>query len=778
LLKRGITTIWGLAPSRSALRRLSLVGLAALAIGVLMGPVPAMAVHDTGVFELDGNIKWDGNATYDWGKLFDASGASIVAPNAVLLNSTFLTDSALPDPTYFKSNGGGVKDTNPISNWGCTTISNPTPKDNLQNAYAAIVQVPVGAPDNGGDLVLYLGSERASNNGDSFAGFWLFKGSVACDSTTGTFTGSHTDGDILVVSNFTNGGGTQDVNVYEWQAGTLVSIGNGGICGASTPDAACAIANNAALPAASIPWLPGSSSGILTNTFVEAGVDLTRTFGASGQSVPCFSFFQAETRSSQSLTATLKDFAGGNFNTCNPPLVTTSQNNSGPALNVAVGTPVTDVANLSGIVGTPGVGTLTYSLYTGTGCLNGSPTGDLVNSSTVNVTAAGPQLPSFTFTPASAGTWQWIARYTGDGGRNQPSTSNCGGEPLRVVDANISIVPNGVNEVGHQHTFTITVNALDGGSGLAPSYSISTSVSPSPTSQSNTCASPVLSNNNDTATCTLTINSSSAGVFTATATAMVTMGGVTVTRSTDSTHGSSGPATKTFVDGSISLTPLTATNFVGQVHTITAIVTQDSGTGPGLAPGVTVNFTIVSGDATFVGAESCVTGGLGTCTIDITSPNAGTNVIHATATWTVNGVSITRSTGDTFHGDGPNVQKIFIPRTPSLLTTVLLGDTVNITGFNLAGTADFTLYGPSLSGPVCSGTPLAQFLTQPLTVSADKTSATASTPSTTAVTQSGVYSWQVTFNTGNSSNTSATTTCTSEVVTISYSPGQNPPVTP
>jgi hypothetical protein len=792
LLRRVITTIWALAPSRSALRRLSLVGLAALAVGVLMGPVTALAVHDTGVFELDGNIAHDGTSTYDWGNLFNASGQSIVAPNAVLLNSTFLKDYAVPDPTYFSSNGGGVKDVNPISNWGCVTINNPTPKDNLQNAYAAFVQVPAGAPDNAGDFVLYLGSERASNNGDSFAGFWLFKNPVACNPATGTFTGSHTNGDILVVSNYTNGGGSQDVNVYEWQNGTLVSIGNGGICGASTPDAACAIANNTALPAASVPWPPGSTSGILANTFVEAGVDLTKTFGANGQAVPCFSFFQAETRSSQQLTATLKDFAGGNFSTCKPPVVTTSQNNSGPALTVPVGTAVTDVANLSGIVGTPGPGTLTYSLYSGTSCdANGNPTGSLVavtgNPSTVNVTAGGLQLPSFTFTPASAGTFQWIATYSGDGGRNQPSASNCGDEPLRVVDGSISLSPlTATNAVGANHVITATVTQ-NAGSGSVPAPGVLVNFSIVTGSATFVGASSCTTT--AAGTCTITITSLSAGTNVINATATWTVNGVSITRSTgDNLHLDGSNVQKTFVDASISLSPLTKTNFVGTNHTITATVTQDLGTGAGSvpAPGVTVTFSIVSGDATFFPAlaNTCLTDINGMCSIQITSPNAGNNVIHATTTFTVSGVSLTRSTQSLSSSlctaflqpvTGCDAQKLFIPRTPLLLTTVLLGDTVNITGFNLAGTADFTLYGPSgTTSPVCgSGTLLATFSGIPLTGGGATASAT--TPSTTAVTQSGVYSWVVTFHTGNSSNTDATTTCTSEVVTIAYVPGQNPP---
>jgi hypothetical protein len=75
-------------------------------------------------------------------------------------------------------------------------------------------------------------------------------------------------------------------------------------------------------------------------------------------------------------------------------------------------------------------------------------------------------------------------------------------------------------------------------------------VSPTPDSQSSTCNNPTESEN--TATCTLTINSDTPGVFTANATAEVTMGGVTVTRTTNSQGANSGPATKEYVDGSIS----------------------------------------------------------------------------------------------------------------------------------------------------------------------------------------------------------------------------------
>jgi len=758
-------------------RKLITGGLAAIGSLALL-PIVALAVHDNGMFELDGNIK-HGSLTappYDWASLFDSGGNRIIAPpSGALLADDFLADFTNPDATYFSSNGGGVKDVNPISNWGCTTIHNPTAKDNLLNSYAALIQVPSGP--NGGHLVLYVGSERESNNGTSFAGFWLFKNPVTCNTQTGTFSGSHTDGDILIVSNYTNGGGNQEVQLFQQQAGVLTAIAHGGICGSAANDSMCAIANDAALPASDIPWAPGNTSGHQTNTFVEAGVDLTAVLGGS---VPCFAFFQAETRSSAQLTATLKDFTGGSFNSCAPPTITTTQNATSAALNVVVGTPVQDVAKISGASGIPG-GTLTYKLFTGTDCdAAGNPTGSLVNSSTVNVTASGDQPPSFTFTPSSAGTWQWIAVYSGDlpNGRNPGASSACGTEPLRAVDAAITIAPSAANEINHSHTFNISVTAFPSGAGT-PTITISTNVNPAPSSSSNTCGTTT----GNSAACALTINSATTGTFNANASATVTVGGVTLTRSTSGNAGpgGSGPATKTYVDAYLQLTPLTASNLVGTNHTITASVFEDPGTGAGLAGNVLVKFSIQAGPGSFVGnVSTCTTSNVagpdfGTCSIAITSDDAGTTVVRATISVTVNGVQLTRTTNDGISLDSTDAQKTWLPRTPTLTTTVLLGDTVTVTGLNVAGSVDFTLFGPSgTNAPDCSvnAPVLASFTNIPLV------NGTASTPSTTPVTAGGVYSWQVTYHSSDGRNTDATTSCTAEVVNITYNPGQSPPANP
>src|SRR5439155_1343722 len=80
---------------------------------------------------------------------------------------------------------------------------------------------------------------------------------------------------------------------------------------------ACAITNTAASNApASWGYVPKSGTpGVFPpQSFFEGGVNLNKIFGAGN--VPCFSSFLSETRSSSSITATLKDFAEGSFNLC------------------------------------------------------------------------------------------------------------------------------------------------------------------------------------------------------------------------------------------------------------------------------------------------------------------------------------------------------------------------------------------------------------------------------------------------------------------------------
>jgi len=247
----------------------------------------------------------------------------------------------------------------------------------------------------------------------------------------------------------------------------------------------------------------------------------------------------------------------------------------------------------------------------------------------------------------------------------------------RFVDANVSITPlSDVNEVKHQHTFTITTNAFP--AGTTPQLtSILPTVSPAPTTLSTSCGTPVLSNGGNTATCTVTINSDSAGTYTANATANwhftdpdpnSVPATADVSRSTAGNSGPGGSAggTKRYVDAYITINPPEATNSVGQAHTVTVNVFQDNGNHAPGAPvwepapnGTIVNVTLTP-DPSDPGAtaiiippgDKCATVGtsLGACDVTFTSPTAGTIIAHAAVTFLVGGESLHRETD----GAAPN----------------------------------------------------------------------------------------------------------------------------
>jgi hypothetical protein len=116
-------------------------------------------------------------------------------------------------------------------------------------------------------------------------------------------------------------------------------------------------------------------------------------------------------------------------------------------------------------------------------------------------------------------------------------------------------------------------------------------------------------------------------------------------------------------DANIQISPQAATDPVGDNHVLTGHVNlAPDGSTFGNAPaGTTINFSLSNAGgatATFVGPSSCVTvDGTGSCTVTISSPTAGTTTIHATTTVVVNGVTLTRATGDIHVGDSPDAQK-------------------------------------------------------------------------------------------------------------------------
>ena len=330
-----------------------IISVCVICVGALaLWRLPISAVH-IGVFELDGNALDDPNvAGDDWNT---SGGGGAIA-------QAFVADGS-GNKTIFT--GGGSKDNIDISSWNWKDDAGGLPdKDNITNAYARAYTV-------NGDLILYFGADRFANDGDAQLGFWFFQNNITANAN-GSFDGTHVVGDILVLANLTNGGATVTMQILEWvgsggdqKGGTmqLLMTETAAKCGSNTDERACAISNN--LPTAS-PWAytpkSGPSGTFPQFSFFEGGINITALLGTP----PCFAAFSAETRSSQSVTATLKDFTLGSFPVCG---VSITKACDAATYNPANGT-FTD--HFSGTVTNTGIGTL-YNVTVTDTPHNGTP---------------------------------------------------------------------------------------------------------------------------------------------------------------------------------------------------------------------------------------------------------------------------------------------------------------------------------------------------------------------------------------------------------------------
>jgi hypothetical protein len=270
---------------------------------------PGGGVDDDAVFELDGNAVNDAAPGDDWGNALaypghPAAGSALAQTWVVDLTNT-TSDNEFT--------GGGSKDTLGIQSgaWLWNT-SKPQAKDDIAHAFAAAYTLP-----GSGDTAIYFGMDRFDNSGAATAGFWFFQDSTVGLSNTKQgggfrFTGQHMDGDLLIVADFSIGGGASAIQVYKWvgddATGTLVlqSVPDKD-CNATTGTSElCGIVNTGN---AVSPWGFLNKSGqtfFAHGELLEGGIDLNAVFGAN---IPCFTTFMAETRSSNSPTASLSDFS-------------------------------------------------------------------------------------------------------------------------------------------------------------------------------------------------------------------------------------------------------------------------------------------------------------------------------------------------------------------------------------------------------------------------------------------------------------------------------------
>ena len=397
-------------------------------------------VGNAGVFELDGNIVKDSSGTFptDWGALFDTSGVTQPLP-AGALDAHWVNDGphAVTDLTTFTT---GSKDTLDIANagWQCTPSGNLTPKDDILHSYSLAI-IPQSGPRMG-HLLVYGGFERFTNNGAGDLGLWLLQDpTVACSSTKGavSFTGAHVVGDILFVGEFSTGGTVTTLNAFEWVGGSspLMNITATGGADCRTADMTGNFCSRSNTVSISTPWsTQDKTSGpntLATAEFFEVGIDLTGLFGSNP---PCINRFIFDTRTSPSVTATLKDYAEGALATCPTATILTSVSPT----PITLGGSATDTATVTLSTASTVDGTVDFKVY-GPVATN-IPTCNSLAGSFLGVRIGPGVTPqsatSGLFTPSATGFYFWTATYnpaTPRNGNTAFTTCGDGGELLVVA---------------------------------------------------------------------------------------------------------------------------------------------------------------------------------------------------------------------------------------------------------------------------------------------------------------------------------------------------------
>ncbi|MBA2382701.1 MAG: hypothetical protein H0V73_11380, partial [Chloroflexi bacterium] len=380
--------------------------------------------------------------------------------------------------------GGGSKDQQNTTNWSWKDGAGGLPdKDNLLHAMTA--RYGTGAASH-----IYFAADRYDNSGDAQIGFWFFNNQIAPLANGSFGPGSHkagvvphdatNAGDILVLSDFTNGGTQPTIRVYEYVGsggsdGSLNLLGGNTTdirdCGIVATDDFCASVNN--VDGAVAPWLYKNKSGQTSfghGEFYEGGLNLT----SLGLQNECFSSFLAETRSAQSVTATLKDFVSGPFQDCNSSVVTTpSEGQNG---TTALGTDGTITVHDTAAVAINGTvnfsATLSFALCgpiaTGNCVSGGTP---VLAKSGVNPITANGNYDSADVVLTTVGRYCWRAVLvvnspTGIAGQSDPasgSTSTTECFTLTPAQPTISTQASASVEVGNpiDDTATLAGTSLD-----------------------------------------------------------------------------------------------------------------------------------------------------------------------------------------------------------------------------------------------------------------------------------------------------------------------------
>ena len=339
----------------------------------------------------------------------------------------------------------------------------PNNKSDLTNFYVASQSVTV----QGSALphsILYLGWTRTVTGGSADMDFEFNQASqdpnlalLTCPAGNGTtiqVNSNRTKDDMLVEYLF--GGNGISVKLAKWITnnttdgpcatsqsapcwGTEVDLtaaneAQAAINDSTTPNAtSCLTSNGKTDTGCTVNSLTGGN--LQTDTFGEAAIDLTAALQGSG----CTTFGSAylKSRSSAVLTDAVKDYIAPvpvNITNCVTPTVTTALSSA----SADYGTSVTDTATVSGFLGSnPPGGTVTFKVYSGNTssvCVAANQVGsDIAGSALVASGSNATSTATITNgTGLQPGDYEVKAFYSGDGGANLASASNCGDEPLTI----------------------------------------------------------------------------------------------------------------------------------------------------------------------------------------------------------------------------------------------------------------------------------------------------------------------------------------------------------
>ena len=354
------------------------------------------------------------------------SGASISVPTG-----TAVTDTAMLSGTNVASASGTVT-YDVYSDSGCSTLA-PGGGGSAETITTP-GSLPASAPVTLSSAATYYW--RATYSGDSNNQ----TSTSTCGAEVETVTAAVTTPLPTTLSTSLSGGG---------QSGASISVPTG----TAVTDTAMLSGTNVASASGTVTYDVYSDSGCSTLAPGGGGsAETITTPGSLPASAPvtlssAATYYWRATYSGDSNNQTSTSTCGAEVETVTAavttPLPTTLSTSlsgggqSGASISVPTGTAVTDTAMLSGTNVASASGTVTYDVYSDSGCSTLAPGG---GGSAETITTPGSLPASAPVTLSSAATYYWRATYSGDS-NNQTSTSTCGAEVETVTAAVTTPLP-------------------------------------------------------------------------------------------------------------------------------------------------------------------------------------------------------------------------------------------------------------------------------------------------------------------------------------------------